>query len=645
MSESLEFDAKLPPDQQAIRAKCFHPADSFVEFKKEELEQSIPKRFERIAARHANRIAIQSERCSMSYAALNRAANRTARAILNSQGESQEPVLVLLDDAAQAVMAILAALKAGKFYVPVDPSFPPERIAFMARDSETRLVITNRRQLPLANELVEGRAAVVDLDAVGNGPDDADLSLPLSPEARANIVYTSGSTGQPKGAVQTHIGILHRVKALTNTYHLCADDRMSFVHSYSVSSGMNHLFASILTGAALYPFGAKSGAGRPMADWLIREQITVYHSIPPLFRQMAATLADGETLAHLRVVSLSAAPMISNDLELYKKHCPPACALVHLLGGNEVGFISYFFMDHNSRVSSPVPVGFPMPDKEILLIDDDGRQVGYDQIGEIAVRSRYLAEGYWRRPDLTTEKFLKDPHSGGERIYLTGDIGRMSLEGCLVHIGRKDFRVKVHGFRVETAEVERTLVDHPLVEEAAVVARENRERDTRLIAYYVPVTNPAPLAGDLRLFLKERLPDYMIPSVYIALDTMPLTPNGKLDRRVLPNPDELKRNPSTPYVAPRTAVEQRLAAIWAEVLGVDPVGIHDDFFELGGHSLLASRIVGRINAAFRIDLPVRSLIDLSTVAALAALVAALAPTQKPPAPHAGDPAGEETGEL
>ena len=252
----------------------------------------------------------------------------------------------------------------------------------------------------------------------------------------------------------------------------------------------------------------------------------------------------------------------------------------------------------------------------------DGQKVGFSQVGEIAVKSRYLSMGYWRRSDLTKAKFLPDRESGDRRIYLTGDLGRMSPDGCLEHLGRKDFQVKIRGLRVDVTEVEKVLVSHPGVKEAIVTTRKDQLGDAQLVAYFVPSNRVAPTVSGLRNLLREKLPDHMIPSTFIKLDAIPLTAtgSGKVDPRALPEPGNKRPDVDTPYVPSRTPVEEKVAKIWTEVLALNLVGIHDNFFELGGHSLAATRVVSKVIQTFQLELPVKAVFDAPTVAAMAAII-------------------------
>ena len=290
--------------------------------------------------------------------------------------------------------------------------------------------------------------------------------------------------------------------------------------------------------------------------------------------------------------------------------------------------IRQLFVDGETALpESRVPAGYPIPDREVLLLDGDGRPVALGETGEIVLRSRYLALGYWRRPDLTEEAFAPDPSGGGRRLYRTGDLGVATADGCLTHLGRQDFQVKIRGHRIETAEIELALLELRNVREAVVTARAGRADEPELVAYVVPASAPAPAAAELRAELAARLPDYMMPSAFVALVALPLTETGKVNRLALPAPGRA-RPLSSPPASPRTAVERALAEIWQDVLQLDAVGIHDDFLHLGGDSLLASKILARVERAFGVELQPSALLRAATIAEMAAHL---------PAPAVGAP--------
>jgi amino acid adenylation domain-containing protein len=620
MSDFSRLLTDLPREQQAIRAKCFHPTGTFVEFKKEEIEQSVAERFEKIVRLYPDRLAVKAGQCSLTYNKLNRAANRIARVILAIRGEATEPIALWFGHGVDVIAAIFGVLKAGKFFVALDPSFPLDRISSMLQDSQAGLIVTNKRNAEGAHELTNDTRAILNIDEIDDYLSGDDLGLFQAADNLLAIRYTSGSTGEPKGVVETHRNCLHSVMLHADEMRTCVDDRLSLLHSVSFASAHVNLFQSLLTGASLFPFDVKCEGIHQLAKWLREEQITVYHSSPALFRQLADLLGGQEKLSRLRLIHLSGAPITQLDFDLYKKNFCRGALLEIGMGSTEARGICSAFVDESfSFPKEGSPVGYPRPGKKILLLGENGHEVVPGQIGEIAVKSRNLNPGYWRRPELTGSKFLNDPSGEDERVYLTGDLGRMLPDGFLIHLGRKDFQVKIRGYRVEIAEIERALLGHPQVKEAGVVAWDREPGEKYLVAYVVSRTEPAPTINELRDFLKQTLPDYMIPSAFMFLESLPFT-NGKLDRLTLRKPDERRPELSQSYAPPRNEVERTLAEIWAEILSLDQVGVHDNFFDLGGHSLAATRVVSQVIKQFRLELPLQSLFQSPTVAEMAALV-------------------------
>src|SRR5215210_8094375 len=609
------FPADLRPPEQVRRV---HPTNAFIQFEHEETEQSIPQRFEQQVSRYPDRPAVNTRNRQLSYAELNKVANRVARALLAQRGEKAESTALLLEHDASMIAAILGVLKAGKVYVPLDPSFPYARNSYILENSQAGLIITNNENRSLAESLNENGHYPVNIDEIGATLSDEDVDLPISADNLANIIYTSGSTGRPKGVVQNHRNLLNVAMRYTNGLRISAEDRLTLLQSYSVAGSVSNTLGALLNGASLFPFNVKEEGLIELADLLVEEGITVYHSVPTVFRQFANLLTGKEEFPELRLVRLGGEPVSAEDVQLYKRYFHANSIFVNSYGASEAASVLRYCVDKDTEISGAVvPVGYPLGDVEILLLDDDGNAVGFDQVGEIAVKSRYISPGYWRRPDLTRAAFMTDPQDKGERIFRTGDLGYMQPDGCLVVTGRNDFRVKIRGFRIEVAEIELALRGLTKVKEAAVVAHEDQRSEQQLVAYVVPEPEQVPAISELRGFLKDKLPDYMVPSAFVVLDALPLTPNGKLDRLALPAPDLARPELDTNFVAPRNAFEEQLARIWVEVLGVTRVGVHDDFFELGGHSLRATQLVSRVREVFQVELPLLSLFEAPTIAGLA----------------------------
>jgi amino acid adenylation domain-containing protein len=614
-------------EQEAIRAKCFHPSGTFVEFMKDEIEQSIPERFEKMVRLYPDRIAVKAEDRSLTYDELNQAANRIAHALLVQRGKQEEPIGLVLDHGVEAVTAILGVLKAGKMYVPLDPSFPTSRNRDVLEDSEPGLIVTDNKNFPLAVELASKKLALINIDEFRRSYPVENTDLRTAPDTLAYILYTSGSTGKPKGVVQNHRNVLHLIMRHTNRAHISPDDRTAVLRSFSVHGGTLQTFGGLLNGAAILPFDIKREGVQELAHWLAREEVTLCRMGPTLFRHLAEVLGEKDHFPKLREISFSGEPLHKNDVELWRQHFSDECILVNSFGATEVSSCCEYLVDKKTHIEDGVvPCGYPTGDMEIVLLQDDGRETRFGEIGEIAVKSRYLALEYWRKPELTRAKFLPGPKRGDERIHFTGDLGRMLPDGLLVHLWRKDFQVKIRGYRVELAEVESTLLTLDNIKEAVVVGREDQALEKRLVAYVVPDRMPAPSTTTLRCALREKLPDYMVPAAFVVLDAMPLTPNGKVDRNALSAPTGSRPDLDTPYAPPRSLIEEGLAGIWAEVLGLDHVGIHDSFLDLGGHSLAATRVTSRIYADYQVDLPLTQLFKTPTIAALTDYIERLHPS-------------------
>jgi amino acid adenylation domain-containing protein len=616
MTDHFKHTVQVPPAQRAIAAKCFHPTGTFVEFKKEEIEQSIPEQFEQIVQRCPERIAVQSRGHVLAYDALNKFANRIARTILNQRGEGNEPVALLVENDAPMIAAILGALKAGKIYVPMDTSYPNARIDYIIDDLERPLILTDNKNFLSANRLTQNSCQLINIDQLDPSLSAENLCLAISPDCLSVIRYTSGSTGEPKGVAQDHHGVLrHYVMHNINSLHICPDDRIFG------RSTIQDIFNALLSGASFYPLDIKQEGLAALIDWMLQHEITIYFSVPSVFRSFMDTVSEHAKFSNLRLIALRGETVSKADIELYKKHFSDSCILVNRLGSRETGTFRQYFIDKETQiVGDLVPAGYPVIDKEVLLLNDDGAEVGYNQIGEIAVKSRYLRLGYWRRPDLTKTRFQPDPSGGDEGIYLTGDLGRLLPDGCLEYLGRKDFQIKIRGYRVEVVEIEMALRECAHVKDAAVIVWDNEAGEKYLAAYVVPREEPGPKINELREFLREKLPDYMIPTEFVYLNSLPSI-NGKLDRKALLPPDHKRPNLSYPYVPQRNEVEQKLILIWEEVLGVSPIGVHDHFLDLGGHSLSASRTVSRVLDAFRVAIPPTLLFESATVADMAAIIA------------------------
>ena len=630
------YDADLPEDQRAIRAKCFHPTGTFVPFPTDEAAGSLSRRFEEQVGRDPGRLAIKTRKHAFTYGELNAVANRVAHAIVRHSGNRDEPVALLFAHDALAIAAMLGALKAGRPYVPLDPSYPRQRLDYILRDSTARLLLTEHRHAAAARELGGNAVHIVELESI-DAPADNFESV-TGPQNLAFILYTSGSTGQPKGITQSHRNVLHDVMHYTNSGHHCADDRFLLLSSLSFADSVRTVYGSLLNGASLFPFDIHEEGCAPLAAWMLDQRITIYRSVPTLFRHFVQSFTGRERFADLRLIYLGGEAVLRTDVELYRRCFAPACVLVNRLGTTETLTFRYYFIDHDTALPGTiVPVGYAVPDQDVILFDEAGNESAPGAVGEMAIRSRYLSPGHWRRTDLTEATFAVDAEDSQLRTYRTGDLGRFRPDGCLEHLGRKDFQVKIRGHRIETAEVEAALLRLDCIREAVVIAERRRSHDS-LCAYVVAATEPPPTTSMLRALLSTAIPDYMIPSSYVVLDSLPLLPNGKVNRRGLP--PRLRARPALdePVVVPRNPTEAAVAALWEDVLELEAIGIHDAFLDLGGDSLAATQVVTRVRDRFGLDISIAMLWQAPTVASMASLVSEhlRSHTGAPAIPSGGD---------
>jgi amino acid adenylation domain-containing protein len=541
-------------------------------------------------ARTPDAVALTVAGEHVTYARLNELANRVAHR-LHAAGVGPETLVgVCAQRSVELVAGLLGVLKAGAAYLPLDPEYPPDRLAFMVADSAAPVVLT---QAHLRDTLPPTEATVLVLDEEGEWAAQPTHNPPPVASAHlAYVIYTSGSTGRPKGVPNTHRGIVNRLSWMQRRYALSPDDAVLQKTPASFDVSVWEFFWPLQTGARLVlaePGGHKDAAY--LRDLIVAERITTAHFVPSMLTVFlgeegveAATslrrvICSGEELPHAAAVEFTSRL--------------PHCELHNLYGPTEaaIDVSAWHCAPAALREVTGVPIGAPIANLRLYVLDRPGNPVPVGVPGELHLGGVGLARGYHRRPALTAERFVPDPFSAepGARLYRTGDLARWRPDGTIDFLGRIDHQVKLRGLRIELGEIESALRDQDGVQEAAVVVREDNPGDKRLVAYVVGSAS----TSDLKAALKDRLPEYMVPAAFVELDTLPLTPNGKLDRKALPAP-VLARDASTELVAPRTDTERLLAAIWAEVLGVQTLGIDDDFFDLGGHSMLATQVVARI---------------------------------------------------
>ncbi|RSM36803.1 non-ribosomal peptide synthetase [Amycolatopsis balhimycina DSM 5908] len=579
---------------------------------------TLPELFAAQVARTPDHPALVFEDEELSYAELDAVSNRLAR-VLAARGAGPERVVALaLPRSAHLVTAILAVLKTGAAYLPLDPGYPADRIAFMLEDAQPALVLAT------AETAIPGALPLDDPDVLAGVP-DAPLDVVLGPEHPAYVIYTSGSTGRPKGVVVPHAGIVNRLLWMQDEYGLTGDDRVLQKTPSSFDVSVWEFLWPLVTGATevlARPDGHKDPA---YLARLIRERgITTVHFVPSMLQVFLREPAAAECTS-LRRVLCSGEALPPDAVAQFGRVL--GAELHNLYGPTEasVDVTSW----QTSTEDTTVPIGRPVWNTRTYVLDAALRPVPPGTPGELYLAGVQLARGYLGRPGLSAERFVADPFGApGARMYRTGDLARFRPDGVLEFLGRGDEQIKIRGFRVEPGEIAATLSAHDDVAHAVVVAREDRPGDVRLVGYVVPAgPRTGALLAELRVLAAARLPDHMVPSAIVLLDALPVTANGKLDRRALPSPD-----PVTPTSgrAPRTPVERQLCELFADVLGLPRVGPDDSFFTLGGHSLLATRLIARIRAALGAEVEIRSVFETPTPAGLAGVLATGAGAARPP---------------
>ena len=605
----------------SFRRFPFDPAYPHVPFTDDEIEQSIPERFDQQVRAAGDRLAIKSPERSFTYVELNQTANRLARKILSLRGERAEAIALMFDHGASILAAILAVLKTGKFYLVLDPTYPRERLAYMLADSGATLIVTDGNNFSIASELAQGGKEVVNLDDVDDGFSSDNLETHPAADALALLLYTSGSTGNPKGAMHTHQSVLVEVRNLTNAWYISPHDRSLLYTSMSFASSIRTIYCTFLNGGSIYPYDLKDRGFSALPEWLHSNRITIWRTMTTTFRNFMATLPPDLTFPEVRILSIGGEPVLRGDVELFNRHCAPSSVIAHGMGPTECFTVCQNYIPQGTLIEdSKLTIGWPLPDKEILLLDENGSEVQAGEVGEICVRSRFISTGYWNDSERTRATFRPDPSDERLRIYHTGDLGTRAENGCLTHVGRVDFQVKIRGFRIEVSEIEVALRAMNGIQDAVVVGREDSLGGKRLVAYFVPSTSSVITATQMRKNLASVIPEYMIPSAFVHMDAIPQTPNGKTDRLRLPLPSHQRPKLDVAYAPPRTDTEKTLSRIWSEVLVIDHVGIHDNFFELGADSLLASKVAVRVLRDLKVEVSLRMLFDVPTIAQLAAAI-------------------------
>ena len=622
------------------------------------LNKCVHQLFEEQAARSPDSIAAVFENQQITYSELNNRANQIAYHLQQLGVKPEVIVGICVERSLDALAGILGILKAGGAYLPIDCAMPKERLALMLQNAQATVLLTQQH---LIEKLPETQAIIVSLyqfcmklhktltppvlplargGAVGGGVYSMQLykelvldgDIPafsdsynahISAENLAYVIYTSGSTGTPKAVAIEHRQLLNYLYGIQEKLNLPAGANYATVSTFAADLGHTVIFPALCFGGCLHIISQERATDpQEIAGYFQQHSIDCLKIVPSHLKALLSASNASQILPKKRLI-FGGETLNWNLIKTIQKYNPD-CLIFNHYGPTEttVGVLTYQIKAENAAISDTVPLGVPLPNTQIYLLDSQLQPVPIGVAGELYIGGAGVARGYLNQPELTAEKFIPHPFNqkAENRLYKTGDLARYLPDGNIEFLGRIDHQIKLRGFRIELGEIEAALSQHPSVRETVILLQENELNNQRLIAYIVAdskiATQGAELIDNLRSYLKEKLPEYMIPSAFVVLKFLPLTPNGKIDRQALPAP-ETAANFTDNFVAPRTSVEAILASIWSQLLGLKKVGIHDNFFDLGGHSLLITQLLAKIRESFQIELPLRVLFEAPTVAGLA----------------------------
>jgi amino acid adenylation domain-containing protein len=592
--------------------------------------QCIHSTFEKQAERAPTRPALRFGERQLTYQELNESSNQLAR-YLRAQGVKPDTIVGLcVDRSAEMIIGLLAILKAGGAYVPLVPDNPKARLAYQLAETAAPILLTETKFLPQLPEF-SGQILCFDRDASRwQGESKSNLQHDTTPDNLVYVIYTSGSTGVPKGVAVRHANLANYTQAIIKQLALEKEkDGLAFatVSTLAADLGNTSIFPALLSGGCLHVIGYDVALdGNQFSAYAAAHPIDVLKITPSHLNALLSSAEPGKVLP--RRYLLLGGEAFTWEL-LRKVEQAGTCAVINHYGPTEatVGCCTFHVKDHDVSRWAPatVPIGRPLENAQVYILDRNLQPAPLGVPGELCIGGKGLAAGYINQAKQTAERFVPNPHVPGSLIYRTGDLARFLPDGNVEFLGRIDHQIKIRGFRVEPAEIEAVLKRHPAVQQAVLIPLEEKSGDKRLVAYVVPFAGSTISPEELRALAHQSLPEYMVPSAFVPLHSLPLNANGKLDRRALPSPDQARESSHEEQAMPQSPIEQSIAAIWCEVLSLPRVGVQENFFELGGHSLLATQVMSRVCNQFQVRLPLRTLFEAPTVGGLAAAVAQVQP--------------------
>jgi len=583
------------------------------------LDKCIHQLFEEQVEKTPDNIAVVFEDQQLTYAELNTRANQLAHYLQSLGVRSEVVVGIYLERSLEMLIGILGVLKAGGAYLSLDTALPTSGLAFRLQDAQTKVLLTQKQ---LVGNLPETTAQLVCLDKdwqiIASQVRD-NFNNKVKPENLLYVVYTSGSTGKPKGVAVEHQQLLNYLYSIQDVLSLPAGTSFAHVSTFAADLGNTVIFPSLCSGGCLHIVSSERIADpQALADYFQRHPIDCLKIVPSHLQALLASEQSEKIMPRRRLILGGEATSENLIEQLWQ--IAPECKIFNHYGPTEttVG-VTTFEVEREATdlESATVPIGRPLANTQIYLLDSEGQPVPIGVAGEMYIGGAGLARGYLNQPELTAEKFIANPFVKGGQLYRTGDKARYLPDGNIEFLGRTDNQVKIRGFRIELGEIEAVLSQHPGVQQVVVSVSEDESGNQRLVGHIVPSRQQRPSVTELRNFALAKLPEYMVPSTFVLLKALPLTSNGKVDRRALPAPEQTRPELEALYVAPRTPIEEKLAEIWRQLLGLEKVGIYDNFFDLGGHSLLITQLLARVRDTFKVDISLHSLFKLPTVATIA----------------------------
>ncbi len=587
---------------------------------------SLQNMFYQMVDKYPDKIAIEYGSKTITYAELDQQTNILANLLVDRGFEKGSHLGILVDDRITFITLVIAAIKSGLVFVPFDSTYPPERLTVMMKDVDLDVLFIDLHKSEFVEQIFDNETVkpeIFMLDEVMNNADDSLCSerpmIHNHPDDRLYIYFTSGSTGKPKGIVGRYIGLLHFIRWEIEQFQINEEYRISQFTSPSFDAFLRDTFVPLCTGGTLcIPENSDIILDvKKLVEWIELSGINLIHCVPSVFKVLNMYPLGLENFSKLKYILMSGERIKPGELVNWYNIFDERIQLVNLYGPSETTMVkTVHFINKEEQHSRTIPIGKPIEGSRILIADENMNPSKQGVIGEIYIRTPYMSLGYYKDSGLTKEKFISNPFSNDskDRLYYTGDLGRIMFDGNIEFIGRKDNQVKIHGVRVELGDIDNQLLRHEAIKEAVTAAREDKEGNTYFVAYFVADQDVS--ISDLRNYLVLHLPEYMIPSYLIKLEQMPLTPNGKIDRKALPEPTDAIET-LIEYVAPRNQTEERLSTLWSSILGIEKIGIYDNFFEIGGHSLRATALLAKVNKEFNIEVPLREIFRKPTIKELA----------------------------